>query len=128
MDTLSFARTPISIVQLASLRDVYLSRLERLVKLRSQHKQELNGRGILLLDRSIFSAYYACRNNGVRSEAGRILQDSQLSVEKEADSPAQPSKRLTQRGSIEPQNMTAPSSQAASMDARSNDSATEAST
>ena len=70
----------------------------------------------------------ACRNNGVRSEAGRILQDSLLSVEKEADSPAQPSKGLIQRSSIEPQNMTAPSSQASSMDARANDSTAEAST
>lgn len=128
MDTLPFAQTPISVVQLASLRGVYLSRLERLVKLRSQHKQELNGRGILLLDRSIFSAYYACRNNGVRSEAGRILQGSHPFVESEAHSPVQPSNGLAQRSSIEPQSMTAPSSQATSMDARSNDSATKAST
>ena len=127
MHTLSFAQAPFSVAQLASLQGVYLSRLERLVKLRSQHKQELNGPGILLLDRSIFSAYYACRNNGVRSEAGRILEDSQTSAENEADS-GQPLDGVARRSSMEPQNMTAPSPHAPSMDARSNDSASEAAT
>lgn len=127
MNTLSFAQAPFSVAQLASLQGVYLSRLERLVKLRSQHKQELNGRGILLLDRSIFSAYYACRNNGVRSEAGRILQESQTSAGSGAESPLQPLDGLAQPSS-KPQNMPAPSSHATSMDARPNDSATEAAT
>ncbi len=128
MNTLPFAQASISVVQLASLRDVYLSRLERLVKLRSQHKQELNGRGILLLDRSIFSAYYACRNSGVRSEAGRILQDSQPSAAKEAEGEVQPLDGLARRSSIGPQSMAAPSSHATSMDAQPDDSATEAAT
>lgn len=128
MNTLPSVQASISVVQLASLRNVYLSRLERLVRLRSQHKQELNGRGILLLDRSIFSAYYACRNNGVRSEAGRILQESQPSAAKEGESEVQPLDGLARRSSIGPQSMTAPSSHAASIDTLSNDSTTEAST
>ena len=74
MDTIPFT-APVTVVQLASLRGVYLTRLERLVRLRSQHEQELNERGIRLLDHSIFSAYYACRNNGVRTEAGRIIAE-----------------------------------------------------
>ena len=75
------AETPISLADPASLREVYLHRLERLVRLRSQHEQELNGRGILLLDRSIFAAYCDCRYAGVESEARRILREAQFLID-----------------------------------------------
>lgn len=121
MDTFSFAQAPISVVQAASLRNVYLSRLQRLVRLRSQHEQELNGRGILLLDRSIFSAYYACRNNGMRSEAGRILHESQTTLQAGPESVPEPLDGLARQNSIEHTNDAAPS-QATSRETQSNES------
>ena len=43
----------------AQLRDGYLSRLRRLLRLRRDHFDELNDQGLRLLDRSIFAAYCA---------------------------------------------------------------------
>ncbi len=122
MHTLPFAQAPISLLQLASLRDVYLSRLERLVHLRSQHEQELNGRGIRLLDRSIFSAYYACRSNGIRSEAGQILQEARP-FDGEQDGAPKPVDGLAQL----PVGDSHPSPHKRAMNALPNDSAPEAS-
>jgi hypothetical protein len=60
---------------LASLRSVYLQRLQRLRRLRHEHEQELNREGIRLLDRSAFAAYCACREVGAEAEAREILRE-----------------------------------------------------
>ncbi len=60
----------------ASLRAVYLQRLERLQRLRHQHEQELNRQGIRLLNRSVFAAYCACRDAGAEEEARDILGEA----------------------------------------------------
>lgn len=64
-----------------SLRDVYLDRLQRLARLRCQHEQELNARGIRLLDRAIFAVYYDCRRADIEREARKILRQSQFDID-----------------------------------------------
>jgi hypothetical protein len=59
----------------ASLRAVYLQRLQRLLRLRRQHEQELNKQGLRLLDRSLFAAYCACRDIHV-DPPGRELRSA----------------------------------------------------
>jgi len=58
----------------SSLRVVYLQRLQRLLRLRRRHEQELNRQGLRLLDRSLFAAYCACRDAGAEEEARSILR------------------------------------------------------
>ncbi len=57
---------------------VYLERLERLLRLRREHHQDLNRQGLNLLDRSIFTAYCDCRDLGVVEEARRVLCDAKF--------------------------------------------------
>ena len=52
------------------LREGYLSRLRRLLRLRRDHFEELNEQGLKLLDRSIFAAYCDCIDIGQGS--GRL--------------------------------------------------------
>lgn len=74
----SFAPTPPANLGPASLRAVYLQRLQRLLRLRRQHEQELNKQGIRLLDRSLFAAYCACRDAGAEAEARAILAKANI--------------------------------------------------
>jgi hypothetical protein len=69
----------------AALQDVYLTRLQRLLRLRRQHEQDLNQHGMRLLDHSIFAAYCDCRDLGAESRARSILRAANFSV-----SPAEP--------------------------------------
>ncbi|MBF6599915.1 MAG: hypothetical protein IVW36_05340, partial [Dehalococcoidia bacterium] len=46
------------------LKDGYLNRLRRLLRLRRDHFEELNDAGLRLLDRSIFAAYCDCLDIG----------------------------------------------------------------
>ncbi len=64
----------------ASLRSVYVDRIERLLRLRREHEPELNSQGIRLLDRAIFAAYCACREAGVEDKAKSILLDANLPI------------------------------------------------
>lgn len=57
-----------------ALRSVYLRRLERLLSLRQAHYQDLNEKGLRLLDRSIFAAYCDCRSAGAEGEARDSLR------------------------------------------------------
>lgn len=75
----------LSEAQTGSLRETYLGRLRRLIRLRRQHEQELNARGIRLLDRTIFAAYYDCRNAGLEREAREILRRAQVELDRSAD-------------------------------------------
>lgn len=62
------------------LREGYLSRLQRLLRLRRDHQTELNELGLKLLDRSIFATYCDCLDIG-EGEAGReILNNAHLRV------------------------------------------------
>jgi hypothetical protein len=62
------------------LRDGYLSRLRRLLRLRRDHFDELNEQGLRLLDRSIFAAYCDCLDIGQGDAAKTILKDVRLTL------------------------------------------------
>jgi hypothetical protein len=62
------------------LRDGYLSRLRRLLRLRRDHFDELNEQGLRLLDRSIFAAYCDCLDIGQGDAAKNILKDVRLTL------------------------------------------------
>jgi len=66
------------------VKNVYVGRLERLLRLRSEHKEELNGQGLRLLDRSIFAAYCACRENGSEDRARIILREANVELSEPA--------------------------------------------
>jgi hypothetical protein len=62
------------------LRDGYLSRLRRLLRLRRDHFDELNEQGLRLLDRSIFAAYCDCLDIGQGDAARTVLKDVRLTL------------------------------------------------
>jgi hypothetical protein len=62
------------------LREGYLSRLRRLLRLRRDHFEELNDQGLRLLDRSIFAAYCDCLDIGEGEAARAVLKDVRLTV------------------------------------------------
>ena len=62
------------------LREGYLARLRRLLRLRRDHFDELNEQGLRLLDRSIFAAYCDCLDIGQGDAARAVLKDVQLTV------------------------------------------------
>lgn len=62
------------------LRDGYLARLRRLLRLRRDHFDELNDQGLRLLDRSIFAAYCDCLDIGLGDAARDVLKDVRLTV------------------------------------------------
>ena len=62
------------------LRDGYLTRLRRLLRLRRDHYEELNEQGLRLLDRSIFAAYCDCIDIGQGAAARNVLKDVSLTV------------------------------------------------
>ena len=64
-----------------ALQDIYLSRLQRLLRLRRQHEQDLNQHGVRLLDHSIFAAYCDCRDLGAGSRARSILTAANFPVD-----------------------------------------------
>jgi hypothetical protein len=62
------------------LRDGYLNRLRRLLRLRRDHFDELNEQGLRLLDRSIFAAYCDCIDIGQSEAAKAVLKDVRLTL------------------------------------------------
>ncbi len=62
------------------LRDGYLGRLRRLLRLRRDHYDELNEQGLRLLDRSIFAAYCDCIDIGQGEAARAVLKDTRLTL------------------------------------------------
>ena len=62
------------------LRDGYLSRLRRLLRLRRDHFEDLNEQGLRLLDRSIFASYCDCIDIGQGVAAREILKDVRLTL------------------------------------------------
>lgn len=74
------ATAPISRATPEQLRDGYLARLRRLLRLRRDHFDELNDQGLRLLDRSIFAAYCDCIDIGQGDAARDVLKDVRLTV------------------------------------------------
>ncbi len=74
------AAAPISRATPEQLRDGYLARLRRLLRLRRDHFDELNDQGLRLLDRSIFAAYCDCIDIGQGDAARAVLKDVRLTV------------------------------------------------
>ncbi|MDP2671241.1 MAG: hypothetical protein Q8P13_02150 [bacterium] len=62
------------------VRDGYLNRLRRLLRLRKDHFDELNEQGLRLLDRSIFAAYCDCVDIDEGAAARKILKDVRLTL------------------------------------------------
>jgi hypothetical protein len=62
------------------LRDGYLTRLRRLLRLRRDHLEDLNEQGLRLLDRSIFAAYCDCIDIGEGDAARSVLKDVRLTL------------------------------------------------
>jgi hypothetical protein len=76
-------RTALSEIRRATpddLRDGYLNRLRRLLRLRRDHFDELNEQGLRLLDRSIFAAYCDCIDIGQGEAAKAVLKDVRLTL------------------------------------------------
>jgi hypothetical protein len=71
---------------MSALQNAYLGRLRRLLRLRTDHHEDLNEQGLWLLDRSIFTTYRDCVELGVGFVAQGVLR--RLSVEGEP--PARP--------------------------------------
>jgi hypothetical protein len=59
---------------LSALQNAYLGRLRRLLRLRTDHHEDLNEQGLWLLDRSIFTTYRDCAELGVGFVAQGIIR------------------------------------------------------
>ena len=81
MEQTPFAEASPSDAKPVSLQGVYLSRLQRLLRLRRRHEHELNGQGILLLDRSIFAAYCDCIEVGSDEKARSVLRSANFPLD-----------------------------------------------
>jgi hypothetical protein len=57
---------------LSALQNAYLGRLRWLLRLRTDHHEDLNEQGLWLLDRSIFTTYRDCVELGVVSQGKTI--------------------------------------------------------
>ncbi len=62
------------------LRDGYLNRLRRLLRLRRDNFEDLNEQGLRLLDQSIFASYCDCLDIGQGDEAKSILKNVRLTL------------------------------------------------
>ena len=52
---------------------LFVSRLERLIRLRREYREDLNPLGIRLLDRAIYATYQDCIDHGATSEAEALI-------------------------------------------------------
>ena len=57
----------------ADLRAFYVSRLERLIRLRNNFEDQLNPLGVELLDRSIYATLRDCIDNGAGRRARTLM-------------------------------------------------------
>jgi hypothetical protein len=53
---------------------LFVSRLQRLLRLRSEHCDELNPQGIRLLDRAIYATYRDCIEYGAEQRARTLME------------------------------------------------------
>ena len=70
---------------LSALQSAYLKRLRRLLRLRTDHHEDLNEQGLWLLDRSIFTTYRDCLELGMGFVAQGIIR--RLSAQGETHAP-----------------------------------------
>jgi len=81
---MEFAREPVELSawqddlrdedDLSALQNACLGRLRRLLRLRTDHHEDLNEQGLWLLDRSIFTSYRDCVDLGVGFVAQGIIR------------------------------------------------------
>ena len=55
------------------VRALFISRLERLIRLRKDYREDLNPLGLRLLDRSIYATYKDCVDYGAAKEARALM-------------------------------------------------------
>jgi hypothetical protein len=60
----------------SSLQFYFLRRLNRLLRLRQQQRDNLKAEGLRLLDRAIFATYRDCAAAGVSAEAQKVVQSA----------------------------------------------------
>lgn len=92
---MEFAREPVELSalqddlegedDLSTLQTAYLRRLRRLLRLRTDHHEDLNEQGLWLLDRSIFTTYRDCLELGMGFVAQGIIR--RLSAQRETHAP-----------------------------------------
>jgi hypothetical protein len=81
---MEFAREPVELSawqddlrdedDLSALQNAYLGRLRRLLRLRTDHHEDLNEQGLWLLDRSIFTTYRDCVELGMGFVAQGVIR------------------------------------------------------
>lgn len=54
-------------------KDVFIRRLERLMRLRRDYMEDLNPLGLRLLDRALYATYRDCLDFGAAAEAKEIM-------------------------------------------------------
>ncbi len=54
-------------------KDVFIRRLERLMRLRRDYLDDLNPLGLRLLDRALYATYRDCLDYGVSQKANEIM-------------------------------------------------------
>ncbi len=81
MNTTPLAQVTVTESSRDVLQGIYLQRLERLLRLRQEHEQDLNRHGLRLLDHSIFAAYCDCRQVGVGQAAREHLREAKFTLE-----------------------------------------------
>ena len=54
-------------------KDVFIRRLERLMRLRRDYLNDLNPLGLRLLDRALYATYRDCLDYGANQEANEIM-------------------------------------------------------
>ena len=55
------------------INTLFLSRLERLIRLRKEYREDLNPLGIRLLDRAIYATYRDCIEYGAAEQASALM-------------------------------------------------------
>ncbi len=68
---------PVAGQQYSDLREYFLARLERILQLRRDRSHKLNQEGLRLLDRSIFSTYIDCIDQGIQGDVQKMILDYQ---------------------------------------------------
>ncbi len=81
---IEFARDPVELSacqddlrdedDVSAVQNAYLGRLRRLLRLRTDHHEDLNEQGLWLLDRSIFTTYRDCVELGVGFVAQGVIR------------------------------------------------------
>ncbi len=63
------------------IKSLFVSRLERLIRLRREYNQDLNPLGLRLLDRAIYATYCDCIDYGAGDEAQALMVGRQPAAE-----------------------------------------------